>query len=99
MTIRITAHVLRALECIVSLPADEASGAAISRITGLPSGTLYPLLMRLESAGWLSSKWEKAEPSDLGRPRRRLYRVTAKGAAHAREAATGLVKVVGRLAT
>ena len=99
MKVRITPHVLRTLECIVSISGEEASGAAISRITGLPSGTLYPILLRLESAGWVSSKWEKGEPAELGRPRRRFYRVTAKGAAHAKEAASGLVRIVGRLAT
>ena len=98
MKVRITPHVLRTIECILSISADEASGAVITRATGLPSGTLYPILLRLEAAGWVSSKWEKGDPAELGRPRRRFYRVTAKGAAHAREAASSLAKVVGRLA-
>jgi len=47
--------------------------------TGLSSGTLYPILMRLDEAGWLESRWEKVDPARVGRPRRRLYRITALG--------------------
>ena len=96
---RITPQVLRVLEFVISSPEKEISGAMISRATGLPSGTLYPILLRLEGAGWLKSYWEKGDPSELSRPRRRFYCVTAKGAAHAREAAQKLVSVVGRLAS
>jgi DNA-binding PadR family transcriptional regulator len=48
--------------------------------TGLPSGTVYPALGRLERDGLVRSHWE--EPSvarDGGRPPRRYYRVTAQG--------------------
>ena len=40
----------------------------------------YPILFRLERAGWLESRWEDGDPKALGRPRRRLYQVTALGA-------------------
>lgn len=60
-------------------------GYELMQTTGLASGTLYPLLMRFEDKGWLSSRWESAEPTKTGRPRRRLYRITASGAAVARE--------------
>ena len=46
--------------------------------TGLKSGTLYPILGRLERAGWIVGEWEKT-PEDLGRPRRKYYRMTAQG--------------------
>ena len=42
-------------------------------------GTLYKALSRLESAGLLASRWEDPADVDLGRPRRRLYHVTAAG--------------------
>jgi DNA-binding PadR family transcriptional regulator len=44
-------------------------------------GTLYKALGRLEKAGYLASRWEDQPPDDLGRPRRRLYHVTAEGEA------------------
>lgn len=43
------------------------------------SGTVYPILLRLEQAGWLESEWETADPVLLSRPRRRLYRLTGLG--------------------
>lgn len=58
---------------------DGISGAEIGRMTNLASGTLYPILMRLEEAGWAESRWEVGDPHRLGRPRRRLYRITGVG--------------------
>jgi DNA-binding PadR family transcriptional regulator len=55
---------------------QELSGAEISREARLASGTLYPMLMRLEQCGWLESRWETEDPQALRRPRRRYYRVT-----------------------
>ncbi len=48
--------------------------------TGLPSGTVYPALSRLERDGYVTSRWESdAEAHADGRPARRYYRVTAPG--------------------
>jgi PadR family transcriptional regulator PadR len=48
--------------------------------TGLPSGTVYPALSRLERDGYLRSSWESdAAAFAAGRPARRNYRVTAAG--------------------
>lgn len=48
--------------------------------TGLPSGTVYPALSRLERDGFLKSGWEDAEQAHAEkRPPRRYYRVTAQG--------------------
>ena len=57
----------------------EWCGAELMKATGLPSGTIYPILLRFESQGLLSSHWENRSPSDLGRPRRRFYRLTGVG--------------------
>ena len=51
-------------------------GYSISKETGIASGTLYPLLARLEDAGWIRARWED---SVRGRPPRRAYKLTAKG--------------------
>src|SRR3989337_1884686 len=56
-------------------------GYDLSKETGLKSGTLYPILMRLESQGWLETRWED-QPAE-GRPRRHLYRLTSRGLAEA----------------
>ena len=49
--------------------------------TGLPSGTVYPALSRLERDGFVRSAWEgEADAHAEGRPPRRNYRITAHGA-------------------
>lgn len=60
-------------------PAAEWYGLDLAREAGLKSGSLYPILSRLEEAGWLTGRWEDVEPSDAGRPRRRYYRLTPGG--------------------
>ena len=64
----------------------ELAGADLMSATHLSSGTLYPILLRFESAGLLESRWERERPEALGRPRRRFYRMTTAGAELAHEA-------------
>ena len=54
-------------------------GYELSQRSGLKSGTLYPLLIRLSEIGLLDSKWE--ESNIAGRPPRHIYRITRKGVA------------------
>ena len=64
-------------------------GFDIMQVTGLPSGTIYPALRRLEALGLVSSDWEKDEKArQKGRPRRRYYKVTPAGTRHLAEAET-----------
>ena len=68
----------------VSVLQAVANGAGygfdIIDTTGLPSGTVYPALSRLERDGFLKSAWEdEAQAHDDGRPARRYYRLTASG--------------------
>jgi len=56
-------------------------GFDVMDATGLTSGTVYPALDRLESAGYLRSKWEGEEVAHAeGRPARRYFTLTASGA-------------------
>jgi len=54
------------------------------RLTGQPSGTLYPILAKLEHAGWLAGGKEDIDPQTEGRPPRRFYRISATAALAAR---------------
>ena len=74
-----TQLVLRAL---IADPTREMYGLEIGRLAELPSGTIHPLLARLEGYGWLESRWEDVDPAREGRPRRRYYRLTPDGVAH-----------------
>ncbi|HEY1760432.1 MAG TPA: helix-turn-helix transcriptional regulator, partial [Bryobacteraceae bacterium] len=76
---RITFQGLRVLDVFMENVAQKYSGADVAQRTELLSGSLYPILIRYEQAGWLTSRWEKEEPAVLGRPRRRLYRITGAG--------------------
>jgi len=70
---------LKALGALVGSASEELSGAEIAKKTKQQSGTLYSILMRLEEAQWLVSRWEDGDPREFGRPKRRLYRVAALG--------------------
>ena len=62
-------------------------GFDVMQATGLTSGTVYPTLERLESAGYLKSRWEDAADAHAaGRPARRYFTLTASGAAALRTA-------------
>jgi PadR family transcriptional regulator, regulatory protein PadR len=74
-------HTVAVLRLLADSPADWRHGYDIARHTGLRSGTLYPLLVRLAERGYLDTRWESDPPP--GRPRRHLYRLTASGIAHA----------------
>ena len=67
---------------------DDTDGACwglkIIKASGRPAGSVYPILERLESSGWVSSIWE-ADDSRPG-PRRRYYELTDDGATAARAA-------------
>jgi DNA-binding PadR family transcriptional regulator len=79
-----TASVLKVMAALLADPAADRYGLQLMQDTGLPSGTLYPILVRLERAGWVESRWEETDPAAEGRPARRYYRLTAEGAAEAR---------------
>lgn len=72
------------LRVLLHNPTHEHYGLQIGQQAGLPSGTIHPILARLESLGWLESHWEDTDPHTQGRPRRRYYRLTDDGAERAR---------------
>lgn len=70
----------------VLLEADEAYGAEIGARTHLASGTVHPILARLEGLAWVKSRWEEVDPAVEGRPARRYYSLTSDGQSWARAA-------------
>ncbi len=70
-----------ALSVLQAVADGVAYGFDIIDTTGLPSGTVYPALSRLERDGHVTSAWEdEARAHDEGRPARRYYRITGPGA-------------------
>lgn len=74
------------LRAMLTEPTREMYGLQISRAAELPSGTIHPILARLEACGWLQSRWEDIDPAQEGRPRRRYYHLSPDGVEHARNA-------------
>lgn len=75
-SLRRTPALLAVVRCIraAGLP---VWGLKVVKESGYPSGTVYPLLERLESAGMLESRWE--DGNQRSGPRRRLYSLTPEG--------------------
>ena len=79
-----SAQTLQVFETLCAQPAQWRHGYEIAKETGLRSGTLYPILIRLSDRGLMEASWEAEQPA--GRPRRHLYRLTADGLAQAKAA-------------
>lgn len=79
-------------------PAVARYGLEICQVAGLPSGTVHPILARLEQCGWVTSRWEDVDPSERGRPRRRYYLLDPDSIAHVRAALARASTPVSRLA-
>jgi len=76
-----SAQTLSVLAALCDQPSRWQHGYALAKQTGLKSGTLYPILIRLADRGLVEACWQD-EPAP-GRPRRHLYRLTAAGLASA----------------
>jgi PadR family transcriptional regulator, regulatory protein PadR len=76
---RLSHQTLKVLRIFMERPQERLAGSDILKQIGMLSGTLYPILMRLERASWLESEWEQLDASEAGRPRKRLYRLSANG--------------------
>ena len=74
---RASNQTLKLLAKLMEQPDRWRHGYELSRATGLKSGTLYPILMRLSDRQLLESRWQ--ETPETGRPPRHLYRLTAAG--------------------
>jgi PadR family transcriptional regulator, regulatory protein PadR len=92
-----SAQTLSVLATLCDEPSQWRHGYALARQTGLKSGTLYPILIRLADRGLVEACWQD-EPQP-GRPRRHLYRVTAAGMAAAAAALAAAAGPEARPAT
>jgi DNA-binding PadR family transcriptional regulator len=85
---KLTRTTLEVLEILMTGD-EELYGLKIAQAAGLMTGTVYPILARLERYGWVTSAWEAGEPAesphDKG-PRRKFYRLTPTGLQEVRPA-------------
>ena len=82
---RMTLPTQLVLRALLEDPGTERYGLEIGDAAGLPSGTIHPILARLERLGWVESRWEVVDPREAGRPARRYYRLTTDGVELARD--------------
>ena len=80
----ITPKMARVLKTFLEDPSRPRYGFELMRLTGLASGSLYPMLARLEEAGWLSRGKEDIDPHTEGRPPRLNYTITGAAVVAAR---------------
>src|SRR5262245_22100982 len=83
---RMTQTTQAVLRALLEQPSKELYGLEICAMAELPSGTIHPILARLQKVGWLESFWEEIDPHEQGRPRRRYYRLSQDGVEQARVA-------------
>lgn len=83
---RMTIPTQRVLRAMLEDVNAERYGIEISDLAELATGTVHPILARLEGVGWLESRWEEVDPRTEGRAARRYYRLTASGVEQARDA-------------
>jgi PadR family transcriptional regulator PadR len=74
LRIRLSRQTLAVLDALLARPGQWQHGYSLSQNTSIPSGTLYPILMRLEKLRWLETRWKESKTP--GRPPRHLYRLS-----------------------
>lgn len=94
--IKLSTQTLAVLQALVTEPSSWRHGYDLARETGLKSGSLYPILVRLADRKLVEARWEEGQPA--GRPRRHLYRLTADGRAAASAALAAASAAVGTTA-
>ena len=78
---KLTRPLERVLRAFLADPSEPRYGYDLMKASGLPSGTLYPMLSRLQGQGLVSSAWEPVGIDASGRPARRYYWLTDDGIA------------------
>lgn len=98
-TRRLSPQTVEVLQALAAQADDWLYGLEIAAATGLKSGSLYPILVRLDGRGLLEGRWTPSEKP--GRPPRHAYRITGAGRTALREAvapATLALKLKGSAA-
>jgi PadR family transcriptional regulator PadR len=90
--VRMTIAVATVLRTFLNDVSEPRYGYELMRLTGFPSGKLYPILARLQRAGWLIREQEQIDPAAAGRPARRLYRLSSDGIQAARQELAALTQ-------
>jgi DNA-binding PadR family transcriptional regulator len=80
----ITPKMAKVLKVFLEDPNQPRYGFELMKLTGMASGSLYPMLAKLEGAGWLTKGKEDIDPRAAGRPPRMHYKITGAAVSAAR---------------
>ncbi|MEU6038326.1 PadR family transcriptional regulator [Actinomadura sp. NPDC047616] len=89
---RMTLATQSVLKVFLDDPREPRYGFDIAKEAKLATGSLYPILSRLEQVGWVTSWWEDIDTSMEARPRRRYYQLTPHGEVAASDALRSALK-------
>jgi PadR family transcriptional regulator, regulatory protein PadR len=81
--LELTPKMAAVIKVFLEDPQQPRYGFELMGLTKQPSGTLYPILAKLEHAGWLVGGKEDIDPHAEGRPPRRVYRIVGAAVAPA----------------
>jgi PadR family transcriptional regulator PadR len=93
---RITKATIQVLSVLLQDPGGDHYGLEVAKQADLPTGSVYPILARLEQYGWVDSAWEEIDPAVEGRRPRRYYRLNVYGAQQARRALTDTMRLIAQ---
>lgn len=93
---KLSAQTVAVLQALNHRPSDWLYGLELAKLTGLKSGSLYPILIRLADRCLLESRW--LDPTEPGRPPRHAYRITPEGAKTLANASKRTVALKGAVA-
>jgi PadR family transcriptional regulator, regulatory protein PadR len=79
LAVKLTGPLERVLRVMIADPSAPHYGYDLMKAAKLPSGTLYPMLARLQQDGLVNAEWEAPRPDAAGRPPRKYYQLTAEG--------------------
>lgn len=85
-SLRLTENVVAIFNTMLERPRKAWYGLELAESAEIGSATIYAAMTRMERAGMLRAYWEDVDPSDVGRPRRRLYELTGAGERAGRKA-------------
>jgi PadR family transcriptional regulator len=96
---RLSRSSAKVLKEFLATPNQEQYGFGLMKVTGVKSGSLYPILTRFEQLGWIESYEEQIDEREEGRPHRHLYRLTGMGRPAAQRALEDFYQDLGPLPT
>lgn len=94
---KLSPQTLAVIKYMIDRPKADYYGLELIEATGMPAGTIYPILTRLEEVGWIGGEWESFDRKDKGRRRRRYYVLTATGKKDGKKYLADGIKELSRL--